>query len=123
MQVENLCCFLQQAPLKLLVLELDGVGEQHGRDVAGVGAGDGDDGGTRELVEYPVGGGDSRLVPGRVGGGDRRLRLHLDVPVHVSRRQFIRRHRSIDRFEKKKKNEDEKKKTAISNKLFSFHSN
>ena len=39
----------------LLVMNLDGVGEQHGRDVPGVGARDGDDGRPGQLVEHPRG--------------------------------------------------------------------
>lgn len=37
----------------LFVLELDGISEEHGANIAGVGARDGDDGGLWQIVENP----------------------------------------------------------------------
>lgn len=54
----------------LLVLELDGVREKHGADIAGVRTRDGDDGGAGQLVEDP------RRLKRRVAEGEERRRRH-----------------------------------------------
>lgn len=69
----------------LIVLKFDGVGEKHGANVAGIGPGDGNDGGLGEFIENPLL--LSLLAPERGRRRHRRLRLHLYILL------MIRRHR------------------------------
>lgn len=75
----------------LLVLDFDGVREQHRRDVTDVGWRHRHDSRLGQLLENP-GALRRPLLPERGRGRHRRLRLHLDIAVVGVRRELIRRH-------------------------------
>lgn len=84
----------------LSVLNLNGVRELHGADIAGVGARHGDDGGFRQFLENPIGLG--AAVPERrnrrhlLGSRSRRRRrwrgFHLNVARTATGHQLLRGH-------------------------------
>lgn len=76
----------------LLVMEVDGVSEEHGADVAGIGSGHGDDLRHGQFVEDPRLIQQPRRMRRRRRRQRRRLRLHLHVAVAWIFTQRIRRH-------------------------------
>lgn len=83
-------CIRKKNQEHLFVTEFDGVGEEHGADVAGVGSGHGDDVGLGQFVKDPG----LFLQPEGMGRRyrDCRLGMHLDVPDPAFERELIGGH-------------------------------